>query len=311
MKEVKFLGFGYKFMDDNANDKVGFDDSADPDVFIEETMDKEPLEADEETASSERKSQSTSTIINEGQRKRVVTSDLDGYYTYGDLARLLGKPANNLRYLIDTFKEYLNPVPVSNNADAKRSNFKYSEQDYITLKNIISCKERGLSNAEIFNMLKEDLLSDEIKDDDYDAHVDVIGKQLLALYKKNLSERDQEVINQFTQLALKSHLELQSFIKKIDEMVTSQQEYYESEISERKNQIELLQEQNQLLREQLSDAQKTISASNSAFEKNNEVLSDACAMINDQADYIEQLKAELDDARQASEKKGFFRKLFG
>ena len=66
-----------------------------------------------------------------------------------------------------------------------------------------------------------------------------------------------------------------------------------------------------MLREQLADAQKTISASNSAFERNNEVLSDACATINDQADYIEQLKSELDDARQASEKKGFFRKLFG
>ena len=147
--------------------------------------------------------------------------------------------------------------------------------------------------------------------------------------KGNLKRRDKEMndrihitlsenvmnrlrfLSQREDLLTEKVLELQSFIKKIDEMVTSQQEYYESEISERKNQIELLKEQNQLLREQLADAQKSISASYSAFERNNEVLSDACATINDQADYIEQFKAELDDARQASEKKGFFRKLFG
>ena len=48
-----------------------------------------------------------------------IVSDIDGLYTYGQLAKLLNKPENNLRYLINTFRDYIHPVAVTTSANAK------------------------------------------------------------------------------------------------------------------------------------------------------------------------------------------------
>ena len=92
-------------------------------------------------------------VINEqDEHNGPIVSDIDGLYTYGQLAKLLNKPENNLRYLINTFRDYIHPVPVTTSASAKRANFKYSESDYATLKQIIAYKEKGIQNAEIMKL---------------------------------------------------------------------------------------------------------------------------------------------------------------
>lgn len=48
------------------------------------------------------------TIINDqNSHNGPIISDLDGLYTYGQLAKMLNKPENNLRYLINTFRDYI------------------------------------------------------------------------------------------------------------------------------------------------------------------------------------------------------------
>ena len=253
------------------------------------------------------------TIINDqNSHNGPIISDLDGLYTYGQLAKMLNKPENNLRYLINTFRDYIHPIAVTSKAGAKRANFKYSEQDYITLKSIISCRDRGITNAEIINLLKDGLLPENQEHDEEDELIDIIAKRILALYKKNLSARDEEVINQFTLVAGRNQSAIDNLIQQVNNVFLEQKKYYESELTESKKQTDMLMEQNKDLQKQLSNTTSALSDAKDAYERNNQFISDAQEVIQRQAEYIDKLKDDLSHSEERSEeKKGFFSKLFG
>ena len=239
-----------------------------------------------------------------------IVSDIDGLYTYGQLAKLLNKPENNLRYLINTFRDYIHPVAVTTSANAKRANFKYSESDYATLKQILAYKEKGIQNTEIMKLLENGPADDN--NDNEDDQIAIIAKRVLALYKKNLSDRDQQVINQFSLVSARNQKALESLLQQVSDVYLDQKKFYESALSETKKQNEILKEQNDKLQKQLTDAQNIISSSKDAYELNSQVISDAQEIILKQSEYIEKLKDELShDDEQTSEKKGFFSRLFG
>ena len=239
-----------------------------------------------------------------------IVSDIDGLYTYGQLAKLLNKPENNLRYLINTFRDFIHPVAVTTSANAKRANFKYSESDYATLKQILAYKEKGIQNAEIIKLLENGPADDN--NDNEDDQIAIIAKRVLALYKKNLSDRDQQVINQFSLVNARNQKALESLLQQVSDVYLDQKKFYESALSETKKQNEILKEQNDKLQKQLTDAQNIISSSKDAYELNSQVISDAQEIILKQSEYIEKLKDELShDSEQTSEKKGFFSRLFG
>ena len=237
-----------------------------------------------------------------------IVSDIDGLYTYGQLAKLLNKPENNLRYLINTFRDFIHPVAVTTSANAKRANFKYSESDYATLKQILAYKEKGIQNAEIIKLLENGPADDN--NDNEDDQIAIIAKRVLALYKKNLSDRDQQVINQFSLVNARNQKALESLLQQVSDVYLDQKKFYESALSETKKQNEILKEQNDKLQKQLTDAQNIISSSKDAYELNSQVISDAQEIILKQSEYIEKLKDELShDDEQTSEKKGFFSRL--
>ena len=237
-------------------------------------------------------------------------SDIDGLYTYGQLAKLLNYPENNLRYVINTFRDYIHPVSFTTSANAIRANFKYSESDYATLKQILAYKEKGIQNAEIMKLLENGPTDDN--NDNEDDQIDIIGKRILALYKNKLSERDQQVINEFNLVNARNQSAIESLLQKVSDVYLEQREFYESALSETKKQNEILKEQNDKLQKQLTDAQNIISSSKDAYELNSQVISDAQEIILRQSEYIEKLKDELShDDEQTSEKKGFFSRLFG
>lgn len=239
-----------------------------------------------------------------------IVSDIDGLYTYGQLAKLLNKPENNLRYLINTFRDFIHPVAVTTSTNAKRANFKYSESDYATLKQILAYKEKGIQNAEIIKLLENGPADDN--NDNEDDQIAIIAKRVLAFYKKNLSDRDQQVINQFSLVNARNQKALESLLQQISDVYLDQKKFYESALSETKKQNEILKEQNDKLQKQLTDAQNIISSSKDAYELNSQVISDAQEIILKQSEYIEKLKDELShDDEQTSEKKGFFSRLFG
>lgn len=234
-----------------------------------------------------------------------IVSDIDGLYTYGQLAKLLNKPENNLRYLINTFRDFIHPVAVTTSANAKRANFKYSESDYATLKQILAYKEKGIQNAEIIKLLENGPADDN--NDNEDDQIAIIAKRVLAFYKKNLSDRDQQVINQFSLVNARNQKALESLLQQVSDVYLDQKKFYESALSETKKQNEILKEQNDKLQKQLTDAQNIISSSKDAYELNSQVISDAQEIILKQSEYIEKLKDELShDDEQTSEKKGFF-----
>ena len=256
----------------------------------------------------------TASDVKQDNNGGPIIGDLDGLYTYGQLAKMLNKPENNLRYLINTFRDYIHPVAVSTNASAKRANFKYSENDYITLKSIISCKDQGMSNTEIMNLLKDGLLPDTQNQErnDEDELIDIIAKRILALYKRNLSARDQEVINQFSLVAGRNQNSIDNLIQNINNVFLEQKEYYESELSESKKQTDMLMEQNKQLQEQLSNAATALSDTKDAYDRNIQLINDTQNIIQKQAEYIEKLKDDLSrNDEQPEEKKGFFSRLFG
>lgn len=239
-----------------------------------------------------------------------IVSDIDGLYTYGQLAKLLNKPENNLRYLINTFRDYIHPVAVTTSANAKRTNFKYSESDYATLKQIIAYKEQGIQNSEIMKLLEDN--PPDNSNDNEDDQIDIIGKRFLTLYKNKLSERDQQIINEFALVNARNQKAIESLLQKISDVYLDQKGFYESALSETKKQNELLKEQNDKLQKQLTDAQNIILSSKEAYERNSQVINDAQEIILRQSEYIEKLKDDLShDDDQASEKKGFFSRLFG
>ena len=144
---------------------------------------------------AEQSNHNDSVVNEQHDHNGPIVSDIDGLYTYGQLAKLLNYPENNLRYVINTFRDYIHPVSFTTSANAKRANFKYSESDYATLKQILAYKEKGIQNAEIMKLLENGPTDDN--NDNEDDQIDIIGKRILALYKNKLSERDQQVINEF------------------------------------------------------------------------------------------------------------------
>ena len=259
---------------------------------------------------TEQSSHNGSVINEQGEHNGPIVSDIDGLYTYGQLAKLLNKPENNLRYLINTFRDFIHPVAVTTSANAKRANFKYSESDYATLKQILAYKEKGIQNAEIIKLLENGPADDN--NDNEDDQIAIIAKRVLAFYKKNLSDRDQQVINQFSLVNARNQKALESLLQQVSDVYLDQKKFYESALSETKKQNEILKEQNDKLQKQLTDAQNIISSSKEAYELNNQVISDAQEIILKQSEYIEKLKDELShDGEQTSEKKGFFSRLFG
>ena len=266
--------------------------------------------SDDTSTDTEQSSHNGSVINEQGEHNGPIVSDIDGLYTYGQLAKLLNKPENNLRYLINTFRDFIHPVAVTTSANAKRANFKYSESDYATLKQILAYKEKGIQNAEIIKLLENGPADDN--NDNEDDQIAIIAKRVLALYKKNLSDRDQQVINQFSLVNARNQKALESLLQQVSDVYLDQKKFYESALSETKKQNEILKEQNDKLQKQLTDAQNIISSSKDAYELNSQVISDAQEIILKQSEYIEKLKDELShDDEQTSEKKGFFSRLFG
>lgn len=263
------------------------------------------------TSTDTEQSNHNGSVINEqGEHNGPIVSDIDGLYTYGQLAKLLNKPENNLRYLINTFRDYIHPVAVTTSANAKRANFKYSESDYATLKQILAYKEKGIQNAEIMKLLENGPTDDN--NDNEDDQIAIIAKRVLALYKKNLSDRDQQVINQFSLVSARNQKALESLLQQVSDVYLDQKKFYESALSETQKQNDILKEQNDKLQKQLIDAQNIISSSKDAYERNSQVISDAQDIILRQSEYIEKLKDDLSHHdEQSSEKKGFFSKLFG
>ena len=105
---------------------------------------------------------------------------------------------------------------------------------------------------------------------------------------------------------------IESLLQKVSDVYLDQKEFYESALTETKKQNEILKEQNDKLQKQLTDAQNIISSSKEAYERNSQVINDAQEIILRQSEYIEKLKDDLShDDDQASEKKGFFSRLFG
>lgn len=148
--------------------------------------------------------------------------------------------------------------------------------------------------------------------DNEDDQIDIIGKRILALYKNKLSERDQQIINEFNLVNARNQKAIENLLQKVSDVYLEQREFYESALSETKKQNEILKGQNDKLQKQLTDAQNIISSSKEAYELNNQVISDAQEIILKQSEYIEKLKDELShDGEQTSEKKGFFSRLFG
>ena len=281
-------------------------DTAEPD-----SQDKFSSVYPTDTSTDNEQSDHNGPIINEQDgHNGPIVSDIDGLYTYGQLAKLLNKPENNLRYLINTFRDYIHPVPVTTSASAKRANFKYSEYDYATLKQIITYKEKGIQNAEIMKFLEDN--PPDNSNDNEDDQIDIIGKRFLALYKNKLSERDQQIINEFALVNARNQKAIESLLQKVNDVYLDQKGFYESALSETKKQNEILKEQNDKLQKQLTDAQNIISSSKEAYERNSQVINDAQEIILRQSEYIEKLKDDLShDDDQASEKKGFFSRLFG
>ena len=149
----------YNFMGNKADENVPDQDlsnttgSSFDDVKTEteesDTQDNSSSVYSDDTSTDTEQSSHNGSVINEqGEHNGPIVSDIDGLYTYGQLAKLLNKPENNLRYLINTFRDYIHPVAVTTSANAKRANFKYSESDYATLKQILAYKEKE------FRMLK-------------------------------------------------------------------------------------------------------------------------------------------------------------
>ena len=263
------------------------------------------------TSTDTKQNNHNGSVVNEQDgHNGPIVSDIDGLYTYGQLAKLLNKPENNLRYLINTFRDFIHPVAVTTSANAKRANFKYSESDYATLKQILAYKEKGIQNAEIIKLLENGPADDN--NDNEDDQIAIIAKRVLAFYKKNLSDRDQQVINQFSLVNARNQKALESLLQQVSDVYLDQKKFYESALSETKKQNEILKEQNDKLQKQLTDAQNIISSSKDAYELNSQVISDAQEIILKQSEYIEKLKDELShDDEQTSEKKGFFSRLFG
>ena len=311
----------YNFMGNKADENVPDQDLSNTTGSSFDDVKTETAESDTQDNSSSVYSDDTSTdteqsshngsVINEqGEHNGPIVSDIDGLYTYGQLAKLLNKPENNLRYLINTFRDYIHPVAVTTSANAKRANFKYSESDYASLKQILAYKEKGIQNAEIMKLLENGPADDN--NDNEDDQIDIIGKRILALYKNKLSERDQQIINEFNLVNARNQKAIENLLQKVSDVYLEQREFYESALSETKKQNEILKGQNDKLQKQLTDAQNIISSSKEAYELNNQVISDAQEIILKQSEYIEKLKDELShDGEQTSEKKGFFSRLFG
>lgn len=169
--------------------------------------------SDDTSTDTEQSSHNGSVINEQGEHNGPIVSDIDGLYTYGQLAKLLNKPENNLRYLINTFRDFIHPVAVTTSANAKRANFKYSESDYATLKQILAYKEKGIQNAEIMKLLENGPADDN--NDNEDDQIDIIGKRILALYKNKLSERDQQIINEFNLVNARNQKAIENLLQKL------------------------------------------------------------------------------------------------
>ena len=309
----------YNFMGNKADENVPDQDLSNTTGSSFDDVKTETEESDTQDNSSSVYSDDTSTdteqnnhngsVVNEQDgHNGPIVSDIDGLYTYGQLAKLLNKPENNLRYLINTFRDFIHPVAVTTSANAKRANFKYSESDYATLKQILAYKEKGIQNAEIIKLLENGPADDN--NDNEDDQIDIIGKRILALYKNKLSERDQQIINEFNLVNARNQKAIENLLQKVSDVYLEQREFYESALSETKKQNEILKGQNDKLQKQLTDAQNIISSSKDAYELNSQVISDAQEIILKQSEYIEKLKDGLShDDEQTSEKKGFFSRL--
>ena len=101
----------YNFMGNKADENVPDQDlsnttgSSFDDVKTEtaesDTQDNSPSVYSDDTSTDTEQSSHNGSVINEqGEHNGPIVSDIDGLYTYGQLAKLLNKPENNLRYLI-------------------------------------------------------------------------------------------------------------------------------------------------------------------------------------------------------------------
>ena len=176
----------YNFMGNKADENVPDQDLSNTTGSSFDDVKTETEESDTQDNSSSVYSDDTSTdteqnnhngsVVNEQDgHNGPIVSDIDGLYTYGQLAKLLNKPENNLRYLINTFRDFIHPVAVTTSANAKRANFKYSESDYATLKQILAYKEKGIQNAEIMKLLENGPADDN--NDNEDDQIAIIADQ--------------------------------------------------------------------------------------------------------------------------------------
>ena len=69
--------------------------------------------SDDTSTDTEQSSHNGSVINEQGEHNGPIVSDIDGLYTYGQLAKLLNKTENNQRYLINNFRDYIHNVAVT------------------------------------------------------------------------------------------------------------------------------------------------------------------------------------------------------
>ena len=105
----------------------------------------------------------------------------------------------------------------------------------LPLSKFLLIKKREFQNAEIMKLLENGPADDN--NDNEDDQIDIIGKRILALYKNKLSERDQQIINEFNLVNARNQKAIENLLQKVSDVYLEQREFYESALSETKNRM--------------------------------------------------------------------------
>ena len=78
--------------------------------------------SDDTSTDTEQSSHNGSVINEQGEHNGPIVSDIDGLYTYGQLAKLLNKPENNLRSILSAIIFILLPLQLPQMLNVQISN---------------------------------------------------------------------------------------------------------------------------------------------------------------------------------------------
>jgi len=190
-------------------------------------------------------------------KKKMPISDIYGYYSYGDVAKLLEIAPHNLRYYVDLYKEYIKPKRTGD--DEESGNWRFSDEGVEVLQTIFLCKENGMRKPQIMDVLKgnapapfspndesskamfllAERLANTLKNEFSNQFREVVERQTALLEDKNRAMYDmtsfiEEQTKQFKEIMLKQEDQLSS----IKEIVENQQELISSLMEENATIIE-------------------------------------------------------------------------